>query len=153
MIYVPYRKIITFFNPKFLPTFKNVFHPQASNTRMIQHSQKQLFKIQFHFALETMKNVFCKWCIGKTHASDKLKSSLYGRDLRGEEFKKTKSILENMQKILIHLAQIEVLAPMNLSTQFLHQRHPKMRHYLKLEILDFCIASLARLGTLARLSD
>ena len=51
------KKSITSFYPKLFSTFKSVFHIQPSSTRMIQYSQRQAFKLYFHIALETMKNV------------------------------------------------------------------------------------------------
>ena len=56
MIYMPFRKSITSFYPKLFPIFKNVFHAQLKNTRLIRYSQRPVFKIWFHIALETMKN-------------------------------------------------------------------------------------------------
>ena len=60
---------------------------QSSSTRMIQCSQRQVFKIVPHCFADHER---CdeKWCSGKCDASYKRKSLPYGRDLCRDELKK-----------------------------------------------------------------
>ena len=96
---------------------------------MIQYSQRQVFKMMKSGAVENLKDV-----ISTNHLP-------YGKSLCEKKLEKylIRIFKKHSKKILSHLAQMEVIAPINLSILLLHQRHPKCIIILYQKALTFAL--------------